>query len=124
MVSCTYRHNVPFSYETVHSPPPIMICSYIISVLTHDTSMYNEDHDHGKLYKDNIVPLSYSSSSSHDMSTSILIVSFIVASDEHDDHEDHDDEDEAKAMGSSVATVISAALSGAAVLVGVAFMMA
>ena len=89
--------------------------------------MYNEDHDHGKSYKDNIVPLSYSSSSSHDMSTSILIVSFIIASDEHDDHddhEDHDDEDEAKAMGSSGATVISAALSGAAVLVGVAFMMA
>lgn len=86
--------------------------------------MYNEDHDHGKLYKDNIVPLSYSSSSSHDMSTSILIVSFNISSDEHDDHEDHEDEDEAKAMGSSGATVISAALSGAAALLGVAFMMA
>ena len=105
---------------------------YIISVLTHDTSMYNEDHDHGKLYRDNIVPLSYSSSSSHGMSTSILIVSFIIAySDEHDDddhedHENHDDEDEAKAVGSSGAAVISASLSGAGVasLLGVAFVMA
>ena len=30
-----YRHHVPFSYETVHSPPHIMICSYILYLFSH-----------------------------------------------------------------------------------------
>ena len=80
IMTTTTTMMVSFTYITYTPLYTLHIAYIIISVLTHMIYPSIADHDdHGKLYKDNIVPLSLNckSSSSHFVRTSILILSFI-----------------------------------------------